>query len=67
MRIIIFAHYFNLTSQFVIRTLDELELTNFFVLLNVLPKSALSALVVALNDFKQAPFVVRGDIFKYQD
>lgn len=50
--VIVFAHDLNLAAQLVIRAFHQLELTNFLMLLDVLPQRALSAFVVAFDDFE---------------
>ena len=50
--VIVLAHDLDLAAQLVIRTFHQLELTNFLMLLDVLPQRALSAFVVAFDDFE---------------
>ena len=60
---IVFSQNFNLASEVVIGTLNELVFASVFVLLMTLAQNASPTLIVALDDLEQASLIMRNQIF----
>jgi hypothetical protein len=63
MLVSIFPEDFDFASKVVVGTFNKLELTYFFVLLDVLSECFLAALVITFNDFKETSLIVHIDVF----
>ena len=65
--IVVLPHHLYFAAKLVIRALHQLEFTSLSVLLYVLSQGALAALVVTLDDFEEASFVVGGRVLADDD
>jgi predicted transcriptional regulator len=62
----VFSEHFNLASQVVIRTFNELEFALVLMLLEVLPQKTTSTLVFALNYLEKTALIVGSMILEHQ-
>lgn len=67
MLVSVFPEDFNLASKVVVGTLNKLELTYLFMLLDVLSECFLAAFVIALNDFEKTSFIMHVYVFVNQN
>lgn len=56
--LVVLPQDFDLATKIIVRALDELELAHLPMSLQILPLGLLAALVVAIDDFPEAPLIV---------